>query len=108
MSISSVTDADYSTVIEDCRSHLAFGTQPSADDLRLIIAVVKNATSRLSAAVAQLDATSAAIAVLDAAACAANAGADAAAVIADEVTDLDAASTAAGAATYITNTLADG
>ena len=91
MSIESVVDADYSSVITTMRGHLAKGTSPSASEQRLVIAVVQDACSRGTSVNAVLEAVVADIEVLDATACAANAGADAAAVIATAVTDLEAA-----------------
>lgn len=94
MSIASVSDANYTTVVEYCRGHLANGTSLSAEETRLTLAVLKNAVGRINACVT-------AITPLDAAGCAAASGATAAAVIAAQVTAL-------GAPTYTTNTVMDG
>lgn len=47
MSIASPSDADYSTVIETLRGHIGKGTQPSAYEMRLALAVLKDAISRM-------------------------------------------------------------
>lgn len=70
MSVSSVVDADYSTVIVACRNALNKGTALTGEDLRLVVAVVKDACSRLdgaNGAVADIRATwDAQIAILQA------------------------------------------
>lgn len=48
MSIASPSNADYATVIGYIRDHLGDGTQLSDYEMRLTLAVVKNAISRLS------------------------------------------------------------
>ncbi len=42
-----ITDSDYETVIDDCRTHLLNGTQPNGTDIKLIIRVVQDAIARL-------------------------------------------------------------
>ncbi len=106
MSIGSVVDADYSTVIEYLRESLRAGTDLSAYQKRFTLNVLKDSVARTNTANAAIAAVVADIEVLDAAACAANAGADAAAVIATAVTDLEAA--AVTAPTYTTNAVMDG
>lgn len=49
MSIASPTDTDYRTTINTIRSHIGNGTQMSADEMRLAMAVIKNAISRINA-----------------------------------------------------------
>jgi len=48
MSVASVADADYASVINTIRRHLANGTSPSAAELRLAAAVVKKAVANYS------------------------------------------------------------
>lgn len=49
MSVASVVNADYSTVIETLRNHLDRGTQPSNGELLLALAVIKDASNRFIA-----------------------------------------------------------
>jgi hypothetical protein len=46
MSIESVTNQDYIDIINTLRAHLAKGTQPSAQEVRMAIAVAKNGADR--------------------------------------------------------------
>ncbi len=50
MSIGTPTDTDYVTTIGTLRDHIGNGTQMSAYEMRLALAVVKNAASRSSTA----------------------------------------------------------
>lgn len=49
MSIASPSSADYTTTINTIRSHLGNGTSMSAYEMRLALAVLKNAVSSISA-----------------------------------------------------------
>jgi hypothetical protein len=43
-----ISDSDYSSVIETIRGHIAKGTQPNGDEMKLAIGVVKDAADRLA------------------------------------------------------------
>jgi hypothetical protein len=102
-----IADTDYSSVIETMRGHLALGTQASATEMKLVIQVVQDAiNTKCSDTNDLIVAALADITPLDATACAANGGADAAAVIAGVVTDLTAGNPTIP--DYIVNVLADG
>jgi hypothetical protein len=94
MSIGTVVDADYASVINTMRSHLANGTQPSANEMRLAIEVVKKAVAGLSTMSTQF-------AILNA-----FTGASDIAVVVAAIATAEAARPTVPA--YVTSTLADG
>lgn len=101
-----ITNADYGATINVLRGHLALGTTMSGEEMKTAIRLIQDAVSRMSTGTTGTSAVIAVLTPLNAAACAANSGATAAAVIAQAVIDLTAAS--ASVPTYVVSLLADG
>lgn len=104
MSIASPSSTDFTTCITTIRGYLASGAHPTADELRLILAVLKDAVARQTASNSLGTAVTAQLVILQA-----KGTNDASAEIDTADTTLAALVTALSTTpTYVTSTVADG